>query len=334
LEAGNVILANGSRPAELPFLSPDGSRILTSRDALELKTVPRRLLVVGAGAIGLEIGTIFQRMGSSVTVLEVLPQILPGAEAGMARRLERLLKAQGMDIHTRMRIEEARTPPGGVELRGIGSKDGKAFSFTADAVLLSVGRKAESEGCRRSDLNWEDGSALKVDDHFATGIPGVYAIGDLIGGKLLAHKASHEGILAAENAAGASHRRSGLVIPSAVYTEPEFASVGMNEAEARQRLGDGIKTGTFSFQANGRALTLGEPDGTVKLVADRDDRVVGAHVLAPHASELIAELTLAVTRGLSLGDVGSTVHIHPTLSEGVMEAALHAQRKAVHALNL
>ncbi len=334
VESDYVVLANGSRPAGLPFLGPGEDRILTSREALDLASVPRSMLVIGAGAVGLEMGSVFQRAGCAVTVLELLPQILPGADTALARRLERQLKTQGLNIHTRMRIEGADATETGVELRGVDLKDGRPFAFSADKILLAVGRCAETEGCAHPDLIWGNDGFLQVDRRWMTGMSGVYAVGDLIGGRLLAHKASHEGILAVENIAGAGHDRRQLTVPTAVYTDPEFASVGMTETEARERLGDGVKSGVFSMQANGRALTMGETEGMVKVVAGRDDRIVGAHILAPHASEWISELTLAVTHGLTLKDVGSAVHLHPTLSEAAMEAALHAAGRAVHALNL
>jgi len=334
LEAGHILLANGSRPAVLPFLQPDGTRVLTSREALELEDIPRRMLIVGAGAIGLEMGTIFQRLGSDVTVLEILPQILPGADLSLARRLQRILKNQGLDIQLRMRIEGVEKQENGLTLTGTRIKDGTAFALAADRVLLATGRETESAGCENGALHWDKTGCLMVNDSWETDAPGVFAIGDLIGGKLLAHKASHEAILAVENLAGAKHARSNLVVPMAVFTDPEFASVGMTEAEAQERLGDGVKTGTFSLQANGRALTLGEQEGMVKVVADLKDRVLGAHILSPHASELITEMTLAISRGLTLSEIADTVHIHPTLSEAVMEAALHSNGRAIHALNL
>jgi dihydrolipoamide dehydrogenase len=334
LEADHLLLANGSRPAVLPFLQPDGTRVLTSCEALELEDIPRRLLIVGAGAIGLEMGTIYQRLGSEVTVLEILPQILPGADLSLARRLQRILKNQGLDIQLRMQIEGVEKQENGLTLTGTCLKDGTAFALAADKVLLATGRKSESAGCENGALHWDKTGCLRVNDSWETDVPGVFAIGDLTGGKLLAHKASHEAILAVENLAGARHTRANLVVPMAVFTDPEFASVGMTEAEARDRLGDGVKTGTFSLQANGRALTLGEQEGAVKVVADRKDRVQGAHILAPHASELITEMTLAISRGLTLSEIANTVHIHPTLSEAVMEAVLHGNGRAIHALNL
>ena len=335
LEAENVILATGGRPAHLPFLVPDGERILTSREALELKEIPRSILIVGAGAIGLEMGTIYHRLGSRVTILEIMPQILPGVDRSLARRLERILKTQEMDIRTRMQIEAADKGGEQITLRGTCLKDRQAFSFSADKVLVAAGRRAQPEGCGLDTLTWDEQGFLSVRGSLETDVSGVYAVGDLIGGNLLAHKASHEGILAVENIIeGAGHDHRELVVPMAVYTEPELATVGWQEEEARGRLGEGIKTGMFSLQASGRALTMGEQEGVVKVVADAQDRVVGAQILAPHASELIAEMTLAISHRMSLKDVAETVHIHPSLSESVMEAALHAERRAIHVLNL
>jgi dihydrolipoamide dehydrogenase len=334
LEAGHIILALGSRPSQLPFLVPDGKQVLTSREALELEEVPPTLLIVGAGAIGLEMGTIYHRLGSRVTILEILPQILPGVDRSLARRMERILKSQGMDIRTRMQLEAAGQRGDRISLRGTCLKDRQPFEFSADKVLLATGRRALTEGCGLASLEWDDLGFLSVNENLETDVSGVYAIGDLIGGNLLAHKASHEGIMAVENIAGANHNYREQIVPMAVYTEPELATVGWGEEEAKDRLGSGIKTGMFSLQANGRALTMGEHEGVVKVVADAEDRVVGAQILAPYASELISEMTLAVTRRMSLKDVAETVHIHPSLSEAVMEAALHAQRRAIHVLNL
>jgi dihydrolipoamide dehydrogenase len=334
LEAGHIILALGSRPSQLPFLVPDGKQVLTSREALELEEVPPTLLIVGAGAIGLEMGTIYHRLGSRVTILEILPQILPGVDRSLARRMERILKSQGMDIRTRMQLEAAGPRGDRISLRGTCLKDRQPFEFSADKVLLATGRRALTEGCGLASLEWDDLGFLSVNENLETDVSGVYAIGDLIGGNLLAHKASHEGIMAVENIAGANHNYREQIVPMAVYTEPELATVGWGEEEAKDRLGSGIKTGMFSLQANGRALTMGEHEGVVKVVADAEDRVVGAQILAPYASELISEMTLAVTRRMSLKDVAETVHIHPSLSEAVMEAALHAQRRAIHVLNL
>jgi dihydrolipoamide dehydrogenase len=333
-EAGTVILANGGRSAELPFLKADGRSVVTSLEALSFEAIPKSLLIVGAGAIGLEMGTIYSRLGADVQVLEILPQILPGSDRELAARLEVLLKRQGLKIHTQVKIEQAVAADGRVTLKGVSLKSGQPFEFSSDRVLLSAGRKPNSD--RLFDgapfLPLTRGGFVATNALLETAMPGVYAIGDLIGGKLLAHKASHEGLAAAANAAGARETIHYDALPMAVFTDPEFASVGLTEEEARAQ-SDDVRTGIFSFQANGRALTMDSPNGQVKIVAGRDDRILGAHILGPCASELVAELTLAMTKNLTVKDVADSIHIHPTLSEAVMEAALKVRGEAIHAVN-
>ena len=332
-EAERIILATGSRPADLPFLHGDGRRVITSREALELEAAPRSLLVVGAGAIGLELGTIYARLGARVTVLELLPTILPGCDREMGLRLERILKVQGMSIFTQMRIDRAEEANGLMRLSGLCLKTNSPFSYEAEKVLVAVGRRPNSDTFQGLPglLKLERGFVV-VDEELQTNLPGVYAIGDLIGGKLLAHKASHEGLTAVENAFGAAKTMDYSALPLAVFTEPEFASVGLTEEEAREK-GIACQVGHFSLQASGRALTMDRPEGIVKIIAGPDDVLLGAHLIAPSASDLVAELTLAIRKKLKLGDVSSTIHIHPTLSETVAEAALKAKGLALHALN-
>ncbi len=334
IKAKKIILATGSRPADLPFLKRDGDKILNSTDALDLIEIPRRLLVVGAGAIGLEIGTIFQRLGTEVTILEILPQILPGSDKEICNRLERVLKRKGMKIYTRMKIKEVVKNKNQVFLKGICLKDNTVFEYGADKVLLAVGRIPATEICKNNSMGFlfdKDGF-VKVDACLETNVPGFFAIGDLIGGKLFAHKAYHEGIVAVENAFGAKKNVSNKALPLAVFTEPEFSSVGLTEQEAKKKNGK-VKKGVFSLQANGRALTLGSQEGMVKVIADEDNRIVGAHILAPNASELIPEMTMAVEKKLILQDIASLIHIHPTLSEALKEAAMNAENKAIHNLS-
>jgi dihydrolipoamide dehydrogenase len=334
LEADKIILATGSLSTDLPFLNLDGSEVIDSQKALELESVPRSMLIIGAGAIGLEMGTIFHRLGCGVKVLELLPTILPGSDRAMTKRLERILKLQGLDIQTQMRIEEAEVRTGIVNLRGTCAKNDKPFEYEAEKVLLATGRRPNSFQFRDGDvpISLDEAGFVRVNDHLETDVPGIYAIGDLIGGKLLAHKASHEGLVAAVNAAGGDQKMSYDALPMSVFTEPEFASVGLTEKELKDT-GAEAKVGQFSLQANGRALTLGELEGVVKVVANKNGRLVGAQIIAPNASELVAELTLGVAKGLTLQDVSHTIHIHPTLSEAVMESALHALGEAIHVLN-
>ena len=333
LETERLILATGSRAAELPVLRPDGREVITHLEALDLEEVPGSLLVVGAGAIGLEIGTIFSRLGCEVTVLEILPGILPGMDRQISVRLESMLKKQGLKIFTAMRLEECRREEGTVRLAGTSLKTQKPFAFSAAKVLLAAGRRPNSEFLKSGFGGLLDRSGfVQVSEALETAVSGIYAIGDLIGGKLLAHKASHEGVVAVENAVGGDSRGAETALPMAVFTEPEFASVGLTEEEARKSLGQ-VQVGIFSVQANGRALTLDSPEGLVKLIASADDRLVGAHVLAPFASEMIPELTLAVRKGMTIEDISSTVHVHPTVSESLAEAALKTKGRALHALN-
>jgi dihydrolipoyl dehydrogenase len=333
LEAEKIILAAGSSSAGLPFLRPDGETVITHLEALELDAPPRSLIVIGAGAIGLEIGTIYSRLGTEVTVLEILPNILPGTDRSMAARLEKSLRKQGLKIFTEMRIEEAGLENGGGRLKGTCLKTGQPFDSSAEKILLAAGRRPNSEFLQKDfGRLLGRGGFVQVNARLETALPGVYAIGDLIGGKLLAHKASHEGIVAAENAAGAAEEMTYEALPMAVFTEPELASVGPTEEEARSS-GLQVQVGLFSLQANGRALTLENPEGMVKIVAALDDRVIGAHILAPFASEMIPELTLAIRKGLRVQDISQTIHIHPTVSEAMAEAALKVKGAALHALN-
>jgi len=333
LESDKIILATGSQPAQLPFLTPDGKGVITSRQALELKEIPKTLLVIGAGAVGLEIGMIFQKFGAEVSVLEILPSILPGADKELTRRLERLLKIQGLHIFTQMKIENVVVKEDQVCLKGHCLRDQKLFEFKGNKVLLAVGRIPNTEGLEKVGLSLDESGFVRVDENLETQIPGVYAIGDLTGGRLFAHKASHEGITAVENASGIKSQMNYAALPMAVYTEPEFSSVGLTEEEAKE-IGLKIQVGSFSLQANGRALTLGQPEGLVKLIADQQDRLLGAHILAPQASELIAEMSLAIRNRMTIQDVAKTIHVHPTLSEAVMEAAMKAKNRAIHALNV
>jgi dihydrolipoamide dehydrogenase len=333
-EAGKVIVATGSRTADLPFIKADGRNVLTSTEALELPAVPQSLLVIGAGAIGLELGSIYRRLGTDVTVLEILPQILPGSDKEAAARLERALKRQGLKVFTEMRIDEAAVEDGAVTLKGVQIKTGRPFSHRAEKVLLSAGRRPNTAGLFEGEPFLDmDRGFIKAGPSLETSVPGIFAVGDVIGGKLLAHKAYRDALVAVENAVGAGGRvvdDGGM--PMAVFTEPEFASVGMSQEEAAAR-GLEVRSGVFPLQASGRALTMGAADGLVKVLAGGDDRIIGAHVVAPGASEMIPVLTMAVSKGLTLRDLDSIVYVHPTLSEAVGEAALKADNRALHILN-
>jgi len=332
-EAEKVIVAAGSRAAGLPFLKADGRTVITSTEALELAEPPKSLLIIGAGAVGLEMGSIYRRLGTDVTVLEILPQILPGCDKEAVTRLERALKKQGLKIFTEMRIEGAEVADGAVTLKGIGLKTNAPFEYRAEKVLLSAGRKPNTadlfEGEPFLDL---DRGFVKVDMALRTNISGIYAIGDVIGGKLLAHKAYHDAVVAVENASGMSRAVDYGALPAAVFTEPEFASVGLTQEEAVAK-GIAFKSGVFPLQASGRALTMEATEGLVKVLADGSDKVIGAHIVAPGASDMLPVLTMAVAKGMTLKDLDNIIYIHPTLSEAIGEAALKANNKALHILN-
>lgn len=332
VEPERLILATGSRAVNLPGLEADGQKVVTSREVLEVASPPGRLIIIGAGAIGLEIGSIFSRVGTKVTILEILSRPLPGADRQLAERLGRILKRQGLDIKTEMRVEKAAVSASGVRLSCTCLRTGEVFSLEADLVLLAAGRRANSELVARLEPDLCDRAGfVRVNEFLETAWPGVYAIGDLIGGKLLAHKAMHEGIMAAENAFGAAHTIDQTSIPMAVFTDPELASVGLCEEEAQER-GIKFKVGLFPLQASGRAVAMEKPEGLVKIIADEEDRVLGAHLLSPAASEMIGEMTLAVKLRLKLEDLARMVHVHPTLAESIAEASLKALGRPLHTL--
>jgi dihydrolipoamide dehydrogenase len=333
-EADKVIVATGSHAASLPFLKPDGRTVITSTEALELPEVPKSLLVIGAGAIGLEMGSIYSRLGTDVTVLEIMPQALPGADRESVTRLERVFKKQVLKVFTEMRIDEAIIDDGGVTLKGLCLKNNVLFEYRAEKVLLSAGRKPNTAELFEGEPFLEmDRGFIKVGPSLETNVSGIYAIGDVIGGKLLAHKAYHDALVAADNAAGLPSRTVDYkALPMAVCTEPEFASVGLTQEEAVAK-GIKVQVGVFPLQASGRALTMDAADGVIKIMADESDLVIGAHIVAPGASDLIPVLTMAVAKGMTLEELDSIIYIHPTLSEAIGEAALKAKNKALHILN-
>ncbi len=333
LEADKIIVATGSRAAGLPFLKPDGRTVITSTEALTLPEVPKSLLVIGAGAVGLEMGVIYRRLGTDVTVLEILSQILPGSDKESVTRLERALRKQGLKIMTEMRIEAAEAADGAVTLRGVGLKTNAPFEYKADKVLLSAGRNPNTTDLFIGEPFLEmDRGFIKVNPALETNVPGIFAIGDVIGGKLLAHKAYRDGLVAVENASGMSRTVDYTALPASVFTEPEFATVGLTQEEAVAR-GLTVKSGVFPLQASGRAMTMDATDGLIKVLADGAGKVIGAHIVAPGASEMMPVLTMAVAKGMTLKELDSIVYIHPSLSEAIGEAALKANNEALHILN-
>jgi dihydrolipoamide dehydrogenase len=333
VEATNIIIATGSVPVELPFAKFDGQTIVCSTEALSFTEPPATLLVIGAGAIGLELGSVWSRLGSKVTVLEFLPRIALGFDLEMANLLQRALTAQGMTFHLETKVSAVKVENG--RATATAGKGNEELTFEADKILVSVGRRAFSEGvgADKVGVEYDDKKRIKVDQHLQTNIKGIYAIGDVIAGPMLAHKAEEEGIACVETIAGKSGHVNYDVIPSIIYTNPELAGVGLTEDQAKEK-GIDVRIGKFPFRANARALANEDLEGMVKIVADaKTDRILGAHILQHAASELIAEPASVMEFGGSSEDLGRTTHSHPTLSEAVKEAALAVEKRALHILN-
>jgi len=333
IEAADIIIATGSAVTMLPHIKVDGTHIITSTEALELSEVPKSMGIIGGGFIGLEIGSVFSRLGCKVTVIEMMDSILPGLDADICQGSEKLLKKQGLEILTRHKVSGAKVSNGVVELTA--ESEGQSKSFQFEKLLVAVGRKPFSDGLgiEKVGLATRRDGSLEVDAQLRTSVPHIYAIGDVVGGKLLAHKASHEGIVAAEAIAGHKSKMDYRSIPFCVFIEPEIGVAGLSEKEAVDA-GHKIRVGRFPFRASGKARCLGEVEGFVKIIGDADsDRVLGIHILGPHAADMIAEGGLAIAFDASLEDIGLTVHVHPTLAECLMEAALHARGEAIHIPN-
>ncbi len=331
ISAGRVILAPGSvtaRPA-IPGLDLPG--VITSTEALHITDVPARLIVVGGGVIGLEFGCIYEALGSQVTILEMMPTLLPGAaDGGVAQRLALLLRRRGMGIFTGAHVEEIASSGSGLTVT-YRDATGAVLRVEGDRILAAVGRWPNTEGLGLAETGVKMvGRAIAVDAHLATSVPNVWAIGDAIGGPMLAHKAMVDGRVAAENACGASRSTDYRSVPNVIFTRPEVASVGLTEAQARGRGAD-VKVLQFPFSANARARILGEMDGLVKLVCDAGSgAVLGVHLMGPHATDLIAEGALAVQLGATADDLAWTTHAHPTLPEAMLEAALGFRDATIH----
>jgi len=329
-QAANVILATGSMPIELPFLQYDEERVLSNVGALSIPEVPKHLIVIGGGVIGLELGSVWRRLGANVTIVELFPTILPGMDDDVIREADRTFRKQGLELRTGTKVVSGRRD--GTRILIDVEKDGATETIESDYVLVSVGRRPVLTGVDAAALGLAVGTGgeILVDDQMRTNLPGVYAIGDCVGGKLLAHKAEEEGVIAAEVIAGKPVHMRYKAIPSVVYTWPEIASVGLSEQEVKDS-GRQYRTGKFPFSANGRARSMGESAGFVKFVADaRTDELLGCHMIGPNVSELIAEVVLAFEYRASSEDIGITVHAHPTLSETTKEAALAALGRAIH----
>ncbi|MCR4338635.1 MAG: dihydrolipoyl dehydrogenase [Gemmatimonadaceae bacterium] len=329
-QAKHVIIATGSVPVELPFLKFDEDRVLSNDGALRIPAVPKHLVVIGGGIIGLELGSVWRRLGAKVTVVELTPTILPGTDHEIVKEADKIFRKQGLDLRVGTKVTGARVEKDRV-LVDIDA-NGKTETLEADRVLVSVGRKPSLQGidAKALGLNVGQRGELVVDNQMRTNLPDVYAIGDAVGGKLLAHKAEEEGVVAAEVIAGHKARMDYRSMPSVVYTWPEIATVGLSEQEVKDS-GRKFKVGKFPFSANGRARSMNETSGFVKFIADAEtDELLGCHIIGANASELIQEVVLAFEYRGSSEDIGITVHSHPTLSEVVKEAALGVLGRSIH----
>lgn len=330
----NVIIATGSEPTPLKNLPTDGTRVVTSDEALAWTEVPPRLLVVGAGAVGLELAVVFQRFGARVTIVEMMDQILPGMDTESAFLLERSLRKRGIEVRLSSVVASLDESADGLMARVVPRDGGPETLVPVDRVLVAVGRRPLTAPLSLEATSLQtDRGFIRVNEYRETSVPRIFAIGDCAEPPLLAHKAMREGIVAAERIAGRDTAFDVRGIPGVVYTEPEFASVGLTEEQAKSR-GLEYRVGKFPCSALGRALTMGRTEGQIKVIADSSsDTLLGVHIVAPNASELIAEPTLALEMGASVHDVGWAIHAHPTLSEGIAEAMENYFGKAIHILN-
>jgi dihydrolipoamide dehydrogenase len=333
IETGHILLATGSVPIALPFMPFDGKIVVSSTEALTFDRVPEHLIVVGGGYIGLELGSVWNRLGAKVTVIEFLPRIVPLADIEMGSMLAKSLAKQGLEFLVETKVKGAKVDGGRAKVLAEG-KDGKTVGLDCDRVLVSVGRRAYVDGLGLDEAGVKydpRNGKVATDRHFQTNVPGISAIGDLIDGPMLAHKAEDEGIACAEILAGRAGHVNYDTIPSVVYTWPELASVGITEEQAKER-GQPYRVGKFPFAANGRAKAMDEVEGQVKVIADRaTDRVLGVHIFGPRASDLIGECVTTMEFAGAAEDIARICHAHPTLSETVKEAALAVDRRAIHA---
>ena len=330
LKVQNIIIATGSEPIELPSAPFDEKDIVSSTGALDFSPVPKKLVVIGGGVIGLELGSVWSRLGAEVTVIEAAPTILSMMDGDVVKVMRKTLKGQGLSFHEGTFFESVKKV--GKKLQVTCTKDGETIELSCDKLLVAVGRRAFTKGLGLENigLQTEKNGKIPVNDHFQTAIPNIYAIGDVIDGPMLAHKAEDEGVACAELIAGKPGHVNYRAIPNVVYTSPEVAAVGLTEEEAKAQ-GYEVRVGKCPFSANGRAKAMAEPEGFVKLIADKNtDLLLGAHIVGAHASELIAELALAFEYSASAEDVARSVHAHPTMAEAIKEAALSVDKRSIN----
>ncbi|MEW6417612.1 MAG: dihydrolipoyl dehydrogenase [Nitrospirota bacterium] len=327
VEFDKIIIATGSRPAQLPQFPFDGEHILSSDDALNIKSIPKSLIIVGAGVVGCEFAFIFNELGTAVTMLEIMPRAISTEDFEISEILERELKKNKIKLMTGVKVKGVKSQDDGIHVYLEGEKE-----LVAEKLLISVGRALNSEGIGLEATGVKKGlrGEILVNEKMETNTEGIYAVGDVIGSLMLAHVASREGIIAAKNAMGGDDKIDYSVVPTAIFTSPEIASVGLREHEAAEK-GIKVRTGHFQFRSLGKAHAIGEIEGLIKIVSDYTaDRLLGVHIIGPHASELIHEAAIAIKRGLKTRDIAETIHAHPTLSEGMMEAAEDVYGEAIH----
>ncbi|MBI3886569.1 MAG: dihydrolipoyl dehydrogenase [Opitutae bacterium] len=328
LTAKNFVIATGSAPVELPFMKFDGETVVSSDHAIAFTEVPKNLVVVGGGAIGLELGSVWSRLGSNVTVVEFLPKIVATYDDDIVRNFSRLLQKQGLKIEVNAKVT-------GFSKGVLAAERGEEkLSFPADKVLVSVGRRPFTDGLGldRAGVQLDDKQRVKVDAHLRTNVPHIWALGDVVAGPMLAHKAEEDGVAVAEWLAGKAGHINWDIVPAIVYTDPEVASVGLGE-DAAKAAGRAVNVGRFNFAANGRAISADATDGFVKIIADaKTDRILGAQILGKGAGEMISEVVTHMEYGGSAEDLARTIHAHPTMSEAIKEAALAVSKSAIHAL--
>jgi len=331
IDTENVIISTGSEPVSLPGIKFDEKVILSSTGALSLNTVPKKMIVIGGGYIGLEMGSVWSRLGSEVHVIEFLDHITPGMDKEISKEFMKILQKQGINFHLETKVESIKKNNKGVIIL-TSNKNKKKISFDCDVVLISVGRKPNTKYLNLSSVGiiLDEKKRIKTDKNFKTNIKNIYAIGDVIEGPMLAHKAEEEGIAVAELLAGQSGHVNYDVIPGVIYTSPEVASVGKTEEQLKESKIK-YKVGKFPFLANSRAKAINELEGFVKILADeKTDKVIGVHIIGPHAGEIIAEMAIAMEFGASSEDIARTCHAHPTFSEAIKEAALSVDKRAIH----
>jgi len=332
IESKYTIIATGSKPSTLPFITIDKERIITSTEALNLKEIPKHLIVIGGGVIGLELGSVYKRLGSEVTVVEYMDKIIPTMDGSLSKELQKVLKKQGMKFNLSTGVKAVERNGDTIKVSAT-DKKGKELELEGDYVLVSVGRKPYTEGLAldKAGVDMDERGRVKVNDHLQTNVSNIYAIGDVVQGAMLAHKASEEGVLVAETIAGQKPHIDYNLIPGVVYTWPEVAAVGKTEEELKEE-GRAVKIGNFPMRALGRSRASGDTDGFIKIIADeKTDEVLGVHMIGARAADMIAAAVTAMEFRASAEDIARMSHAHPTFAEGIKEAALDATGKiAIH----